>query len=203
MAKRVLVACEYSGVVRDAFRKRGFDSWSCDIEPTESDPTYHYQCDVTEILDIGWDLIIAHPPCTHLSSSGARWFEQKRKDGRQQQGIDFFMLFTTCKCENVAIENPVGIMSTFYRTPDQIINPYEFGDPFEKRTCLWLKGLPLLKPTNMIEPPPRQVMSSGKTMPFWYSNCGGNRAKARSKTFQGIADAMAQQWGDYITKSEA
>lgn len=160
-------------------------------------PEWHIQCDVREILDEDWDMVIAHPPCDHLASSGARWFKQKIADGRQQQGIDFFMLFTKLDhVPKVAIENPVGIMSTKYRKPDQIIEPYWFGDPFEKRTCLWLKGLPCLEPTDMVEPEPRKVYASGKSMPPWCANASGkDRKKIRSKTFPGIAKAMAEQWG--------
>ena len=192
---KILVACEESQAVTIELRKLGHEAYSCDILPCSGGhPEWHIQQDVTPLLKEKWDMIIAFPPCTHLASSGARWFEQKRRDGRQRQGIDFFMRFTNLQCPKVAIENPIGIMSTYYRKPDQIIQPYEHGDPFEKRTCLWLKGLPLLKPTNIVNPPPRQILSSGKTMPFWYSNCGGNRAKARSKTFPGIAKAMAEQW---------
>lgn len=196
---RVLVACEFSGIVRDAFRAKGHDAWSCDILPTEANPAWHYQCDVFEVLDMGWDLIIAHPPCTHLAVSGAAWFEQKRKDGRQQQGIDFFMKFTDLECPKVAIENPVGIMSTHYRKPDQIIQPYEYGDKREKKTCLWLKNLPKLIPTNIVEPEERVRYKSGNSMPKWYADLWGlpkeMRAKERSKTFPGIANAMAEQWG--------
>ena len=212
---KILVACEESQAVTIELRKLGHEAYSCDIIPCSGGhPEWHIMQDVLPLLNGDccfktaddkqhfitgkWDMIIAFPPCTHLASSGARWFEQKRKDGRQQQGIDFFMLFTDSDCQKVAIENPVGVMSTYYREPDQIINPFEFGDLFEKRTCLWLKGIPLLKPTNIVTPPPRQVLSSGKTMPFWYSNCGGNRAKARAKTFPGIARAMAEQWAGKV-----
>lgn len=192
---KILVACEESQAVTIELRKLGHEAYSCDIEPCSGGhPEWHLQQDVAPLLEQSWDMIIAFPPCTHLASSGARWFEQKQKDGRQQQGINFFKLFTELDCPRVAIENPVGIMSTHYRKPDQVINPFQFGDPFEKQTCLWLKGLPLLKATDIVQPPPRQVLSSGKTMPLWYSNCGWNRAKARSKTFPGIAKAMAEQW---------
>ncbi|WP_143323066.1 hypothetical protein [Clostridium sp. HBUAS56010] len=192
---KILVACEESQAVTIELRKLGHEAYSCDIEPCSGGhPEWHLQEDVTPLLKQRWDMVIAFPPCTHLATSGAKHFAQKRADGRQQQGIDFFMLFANLDCEKVAIENPVGIMSTEWRKPNQIINPYQFGDPYEKKTCLWLKGLPHLQPTNIVEPPPRQVLSSGKTIPFWYSNCGGNRAKARSKTFPGIAKAMAEQW---------
>jgi hypothetical protein len=162
-------------------------------------PEYHLQEDVVPLLKQDWDLVIAFPPCTHLASSGAAWFEQKRKDGRQQEGIDFFMLFTNLNSPKVVIENPVGIMSKLYRKPDQIIQPWWFGDPFEKRTCLWLKGVPPLVATNEVEPAPRSEYASGRTMPTWYADAWklppAERSKARSKTFPGIAKAMAEQWG--------
>jgi site-specific DNA-cytosine methylase len=195
---RVLVACEFSGIVREAFRAKGHDAWSCDLLPTEI-PGQHVQGDVLDILNDGWDLIIAHPPCTHLAVSGAAWFKQKREDGRQQEGIDFFMKFVDIKCPKVAIENPVGIMSRIYRKPDQIIQPYEYGEPFSKKTCLWLKGLPKLTPTNVVEKGEQIKYKSGKSMPKWYADAfklpPQERAKIRSKTFQGIANAMADQWG--------
>lgn len=197
---RVLVACEESQAVMTEFRKLGHEAFSCDILPASGGfPEYHLQQDVVPLLQEEWDLIIAFPPCTHLASSGAAWFEAKRLDGRQQEGIDFFMLFANANCEKVVIENPVGVMSSKYRKPDQIIQPYEFGDPFSKRTCLWIKGLPLLKPTNIVEPEPRTEYASGRTMPKWYADSWNlspkERAKARSKTFPGIAKAMAEQWG--------
>lgn len=192
---RILVACEESQAVTIELRNLGHEAYSCDIIPCSGGhPEWHLQQDVIPLLKEKWDMIIAFPPCTHLASSGAKHFAQKRADGRQQQGINFFKMFTDVDCPRVAIENPVGIMSSEYRKPDQIIQPYQYGDPFEKRTCLWIKGLPELKPTNVTTPPPRQILSSGKTIPQWYSNCGGNRAKARSKTFPGIAKAMAEQW---------
>ena len=140
-------------------------------------------------------MIIAHPPCTDLAVSGARWFAEKQKDLRQQKAVAFFMYFALANCDRICIENPVGIMSTVYRKPDQIIQPWMFGDPFEKKTCLWLKGLEPLKATNIVEPPPRQVLRSGKTIPVWYSNYGKDRARGRAVTFPGIAKAMAEQWG--------
>jgi site-specific DNA-cytosine methylase len=195
---RVLVACEFSGIVREAFKNKGHDAWSCDLLPTEI-PGQHIQGDVLEILNDGWDMMIAHPPCTHLAVSGAAWFKQKREDGRQQEGIDFFMKFVDIKCPKVAIENPVGIMSRIYRKPDQIIQPYEYGEPFSKKTCLWLKGLPKLTPTNVVEKGEQIKYKSGKSMPKWYADAfklpPQERAKIRSKTFQGIANAMADQWG--------
>jgi hypothetical protein len=198
---RVLIACEFSGTVRDAFAKLGHDAWSCDLEPTDT-PGNHYQGDVMDILADGWDLMIANPPCTHLAVSGARHFEQKRKDGRQQQGIDFFMQMINAPIPKIAVENPIGIMSTLHRKPDQIIQPFEYGHSTTKATCLWLKGLPLLTATNIVENEEVVTLSSGKRMSRWYYETGklnfknGDRAKARNKTFQGIADAMADQWGN-------
>ena len=164
-----------------------------------------------------WDLIVAFPPCTHIAVSGAKHFEKKRADGRQLEGLEFFCQFFNADCDHVAIENPVNIVSGDYvtrwfpdiaeqyglpRKPKQRIHPYMFGDPYEKTTCLWLKNLPELKETDIVTPPPRQVVKSGKTLPVWYSNCGGDRRKARSKTFPGIAKAMATQWSDYIATKE-
>jgi len=197
---RVLLACEESQAVTKEFRDRGHDAYSCDILPSSGSlPEYHLQQDVIPLLKQEWDLIIAFPPCTHLASSGAAWFEQKRKDGRQQEGIDFFMLFTNLDAPKVVIENPVGIMSRIYRKPDQIIQPWWFGDPFEKRTCLWLKGVEPLVATDEVKPAPRSEYASGRTMPTWYADAWklppAERSKARSKTFPGIAKAMAEQWG--------
>ena len=147
---KVLVACEYSGVVRDAFRERGHEAWSCDLLPTDV-PGPHYQGDVLEILALGWDLMIAHPPCTHLAVSGARHFAAKRADGRQQGAIEFFMALANAPVKRKAIENPVCIMSSHWRKPDQIIQPWMFGHGETKATCLWLENLPLLKPTDVVE----------------------------------------------------
>lgn len=195
---RILVACEYSGAVRDAFIAMGHDAVSCDLLPTET-PGPHYQGSVLDILDDGWDMMIAFPPCTHLATSGARWFKEKREDGRQQQGIDFFMALATANIEKIAIENPIGIMSTQWRKPDQIVQPYEYGHDASKATCLWLKGLPSLVPTEHVEP----RIVDGKKRWANQTNSGQNvlgpspdRWKVRSKTFQGIADAMAKQWGE-------
>lgn len=200
--KKALLACEESQAVTKRLRAKGIEAFSCDTEPCSGGhPEWHLQQDVSEILEEDWDLIIAFPPCTHLASSGARWFKQKQKDGRQQQGIDFFMKFTRLKCPRVAIENPVGIMSSHYRKPDQIIQPWQFGDEAQKSTCLWLKGLPLLKPTNIVGKGEFVVLSSGKKLPKWYSNSSqkdGKRGSLRSKTFPGIADAMADQWGESL-----
>ena len=204
---RVLIACEYSGKVRDAFAKKGHFAMSCDLLPSDN-PKHgvHYIGDVLDLLSDynvwnrtnGWDLMIAFPPCTHLAVSGARWFPEKRADGRQQQGIDFFMALANAEIPKIAIENPVGIMSTKWRKPDQIIQPYQFGDSFSKKTCLWLKGLPLLKPTELVDKGEQVKYKSGKSMPKWYADAfqlpPKERAKIRSKTFPGIADAMATQW---------
>lgn len=196
---KILVACEESQVVTNEFRKLGHEAFSCDILPTSGKHLeWHLQCDVTPLLDDNWDMIIAFPPCTHLAVSGAKWFEQKRKDGRQQDGIDFFMQFVNARCEKIAIENPVGIMSKIYRKPDQIIQPYQFGESFSKKTCLWLKGLPKLIPTKIVDKGEYITYASGKKIQKWYANSPPKeRAKLRSKTFLGIAKAMAEQWGDY------
>lgn len=196
---RVLIACEFSGVVREAFNAyHGVHAVSCDLLPAEDGRTdYHYKGDVRDILYDGWDLVLAFPPCTDLAVSGARWFKQKRADGRQQKSIDFFMIFTRLKCRWV-IENPVGIMSTHYRKPDQIVQPYFFGDPFTKTTCLWLNGLPPLNKTRMVEKGERITFKSGKSHPKWYADAlklpADERMKARSRTFPGLAMAMADQW---------
>lgn len=205
---KILIACEFSGMVREAFAKLNKHCVvSCDLLDTQiacanymfqqNDKVgnYHYKGDVNDILNESWDMIIAFPECTHLASSGAAHFEQKRKDGRQQQGIDFFMLFANHPCEKIAIENPVGIMSSVYKKPSQIIEPYYFGDSFKKRTCLWLKNLNNLVPTNIVDPG-EIVIHGGKRIPKWYSNAKVSERKLiRSKTFPGIANAMAQQWG--------
>lgn len=195
---KVLIACEFSGTVRDAFTKQGHDAWSCDLEPSET-PGNHHQGNVLDILDKGWDLMIAHPPCTHLAVSGARHFAKKIADGRQQEGIDFFMALANSNIPRYAIENPIGIMSTKYRKPDQIVNPWEYGHRVTKATCLWLKNLPKLIPTNIVDKGEIWTAKSGKQMSQWYYDTSclppKEREKARNKTFQGIADAMAAQWG--------
>jgi len=203
----ILVACEHSGRIRDALTKRGFDAVSCDLKISDT-PGKHYVGDVREILfEANWDAVIAHPPFTHTAVSGNRWFKEKIADGRQQQGIDFFLMFTKLKCP-FAIEHPVSIMSTKYRKPDQIIQPYQFGHPTTKKTCLWLQELPLLVPTDVVEPewylnPDGTSYRDlkGKRYPRWHMKTGGglkNSAELRSITYQGIADAMADQWGDYL-----
>lgn len=247
---RVLVACEYSGAVRDAFAARGWDAWSCDLLPTDA-PGLHYQGDVRHMLDgwtpvrhqcecdpegdglcqltggdtsecscIGptqddveyietehglfarptarphWDIMIAFPPCTDLCVSGAKHFAAKRADGRQQRSIDFFMMLANAPIQRIAIENPVGIMSTVWRKPDCIIQPYEHGHEATKTTCLWLKNLPPIMPTNIVGRGERHVTKSGKSLPKWYHDALGkpDRWKIRSATFPGIASAMADQW---------
>ena len=184
---RVLVACEESLAVCLAFRGRGHEAYSCDIqECSGGHPEWHLQQDVRPLLLEKWDMLIAFPPCTDLASSGARWFAEKRKDGRQQRSIDFFMMFVNADCPKIAIENPIGILSRVYRPPDQIIQPWMFGHGETKATCLWLKGLPLLKATSIVE---------GREQRVWRMPPGPERAKMRSKTFPGIAKAMAEQWG--------
>ena len=195
----VLVACEESQEVCKAFRAKGHLAYSCDIEECSGGhPEWHLQEDVLEVLhDPMWDLIIAFPPCTHLAMSGSRWFKEKRKDGRQLEGYNFFMEFPNCNCPKLAIENPIGIMSTLYRKPDQIVQPWMFGDSFSKSTCLWLRGLPTLKPTNIVDKGEQVLTNGGKSMPEWYNipPSDPDRAKIRSKTFPGLALAMADQWG--------
>jgi hypothetical protein len=197
---KILIACEFSGTVRDAFTKMGHDAWSCDLEPSET-LGQHYQGSVLDIINIGWDMMIAHPPCTHLAVSGARHFAKKIADGRQQQGIDFFMALANSNIPRYAIENPIGVMSTLWKKPDQIIQPYQFGHETTKATCLWLKGLPLLKRTHIVDKGEVVTFKSGKRMSKWYADSAKlspkEREKMRNKTFQGIANAMAQQWGDY------
>ena len=204
---KVLVACEESQAVCKEFRKLGHEAYSCDIVPCSGGhPEWHLQQDVLPLLKEKWDMIIAFPPCTYLTVTGNRWFNidrygekaiQRHKD--RKEAIDFFMAFANADCERIAIENPVGIMSSEWRKPNQIINPWQFGDAFEKKTCLWLKGLPELTPTNIVETPPRKKFDSGKSMPSWYAEAWHlpkeERAKLRSKTFPGIARAMAEQWG--------
>lgn len=182
---RVLVACEYSGAVRDAFLARGHEAMSCDFLPTER-PGPHYEGDVFDVIDYPWDLMIAFPPCTDLTVSGARWFADKRMVGRQQAGAAFFMRLAKADIPMIAIENPVGVMSSLWRKPDQVIQPWQFGHGETKATCLWLKGLPPLKPTKIVEGREGRVLQLPP---------GPDRWKERSRTFEGIAEAMAKQWG--------
>ena len=221
---RVLVACEFSGIVRDAFRALGHDAWSCDLLPSER-PGPHVEGDVLAHLDEGWDLMIAHPPCTHLAVSGSRWFPEKRADGRQQAAIDFFLVLGSVNIPKIAIENPVCIMSSVWRKPDQIIQPWQFGHGETKATCLWLKGLPKMVPTQIVRPEwaicedgETHVSAKGKRdNPTHFLTGRSTRVlkgeqlaqwhrihrmppspdmwKNRSRTYQGIADAMAAQWG--------
>lgn len=187
---RVLVACEYSATVRDAFRARGFDAWSCDLLPTEGDPRWHYQADVRfPILDQQWDLLIAHPPCTDLAVSGARHFAGKIADGRQGKALDFVRWLLNAPVPRIALENPVSIISSRIRKPDQIIQPWQFGTGEAKATCLWLKNLPKLAPTDIVD---------GRSDRIHKMPPGPNRWKERSRTYRGIATAMADQWGDYL-----
>ena len=225
--KKVLIACEESQIVCKAFRARGFEAYSCDIQPPSGGhPEWHILGDAVENLrggdiltmdmqwhDIGrWDLAICHPPCTDLAISGARWFPEKQKDFRQQKAVAFFMQMFAANADSIAVENPVGIMSRCFRKPDQIIQPYQYGHEVMKTTCLWLVNLPKLIPTNIVKP--KQVRGGdGKN----YSGAAWNvkdengkvipwndprTAKERSKTYEGIAVAMAEQWGNYIMESE-
>ena len=220
---KVLVACEESQAVCKAFRERGHEAYSCDLqECSGGHPEWHIQGDVLPLLngrcvfetsdgvkhtvEEKWDLIIAHPPCTYLTVTGNRWFNvdrygekaiQRAKD--REEAIAFFMAIANAGCDQIVVENPVGVISTLWRTPDQIIQPYMFGDPAEKKTCLWLKGLPPLVATNEVSPPERVKFNSGKSMPKWYADLWRlpkeERSRLRSQTFPGIAKAMAEQWG--------
>lgn len=219
----ILIACEESQRVCVEFRKLGHEAYSCDVvDCSGGHPEWHIKSDVLPILNGNcifttcdntkhflfgkWDLIIAHPPCTYLTVTGNRWFNVERYGKKalqrieeREKAVDFFFQLANADCDRICIENPVGIISTRWRKPDQIIQPYMFGDSIEKRTCLWLKGLPKLVPTDVVEPPPRKQFESGKTMPEWYANAWKlpkeDRSKLRSKTFLGIANAMAEQWG--------
>lgn len=201
---KVLIACEFSGVVRRAFRKRGHDAWSCDLIPSDDDSDFHIQGDCLALIQKvpDWDLMIAHPPCTYLTVTGNKWFKPEYADRfptRHQDRADaiaFFMALANADIPMIAIENPVGIMSSTWRKPDQIIQPYQFGHPEPKKTCLWLKGLPVLRPTKIVEPE-YFISKSGKRLASWYFKPSNTpeRQKMRNITFQGIADAMAEQWG--------
>jgi site-specific DNA-cytosine methylase len=194
---KILIACEESQAVTIEFRKLGIEAWSCDIlECSGGHPEWHIQGDVLEQLNKGWDAMIAFPPCTHLAVSGARWFPEKRKDGRQQQAVEFFMRIINAPIKHIAVENPVGIMSSMYRKPNQIIQPYYFGDTERKTTCLWLKNLPLLKPTNIVAP-----IFSKSGYSKTHLGYGKKNSTMRSKTFPGIAKAIATQWSEFLTKN--
>jgi len=194
---KVLIGCEESQAVCKAFRELGHEAYSCDIIPCSGNkPEWHLQMDVFEAIKLKkWDLGIFFPPCTDLANSGARWFKEKQKTGQQRKSIEFFLRLTETDIKHWCIENPIGIMSSWYRKPDQIIQPYMFGDPYTKTTCLWLKGLPLLIPTNLVAKGDRHITKSGRSLPKWYNlPPSEERAKLRSKTFPGIASAMANQW---------
>lgn len=204
---KILVACEFGGIVRDAFAARGHDAWSCDLLPSER-PGKHIVGNVFEILGHGWDMMLAFPPCTHLASSGARFFAEKRAYGRQAQAIRDFMELVNAPIEKIVIENPVGIMSTVYRKPDQIIQPHHHGHAETKATCLWLKGLPLLQPTKVVEPdymrrPDGSYYTDKKGKRYsrihFLSGRQADRARTRSRTYEGIAKAMAEQWSPLLT----
>jgi len=184
---KILIACEESQAVTKEFRKLGHEAYSGDISDCSGGHLeWHIKGDVIPLLKEKWDMIIAFPPCTDLAVSGARWFPEKIKNGSQEKSIEFFMRFVNADCKHIAIENPIGIMSTKYRKPDQIIQPWQFWHGETKSTCLWLKGLPLLQPTNIVE---------GREQKIWKMPPSVDRAKMRSKTFPGIARAMAEQWG--------
>lgn len=218
---KVLVACEESQRVCIAFRERGHEAYSCDLEDCSGgNPEWHIKGDALLAIrggqvvtmddathDVGcWDLIIAHPPCTYLTVTGNRWFDVDRygekaiqRANDREKAVEFFMAFVNAHCDRICIENPVGVMSTKWRKPDQIIQPWMFGDSAEKKTCLWLKGLQPFVCTDVVSPPERKKFKSGKTMPAWYADAfrlpKEDRARLRSKTFPGIAKAMAEQWG--------
>ena len=212
---KVLIACEYSGIVRDAFIKKGHQAVSCDLLPSESDLGEHYQGDVTDILDDGWDLMIAHPPCTYLSVSGARWYyhpedkhlpyDERRphpmhpnRRQYQQEALDFVQLLLDAPIDKIAVENPISVISSRIKKPTQIIQPYEYGHPTSKSTCLWLKNLEPLQPTDIVEPIWIDVSDGKRMSKFHYDTYTlpkEERGKIRSATFPGIAQAMADQWG--------
>lgn len=189
----VLVACEFSGVVRRVFEARGHNAWSCDLLPAEDGSKWHFKCDVAGVLTDYWDLMIAHPPCTHLAVSGARWFKEKRQD--QELALQFVRTLLEAPIPKIALENPVSVISSRIRKPDQIIQPWQFGHPESKTTCLWLKGLPKLVPTNVLTPPPGRRWEN--QTPSGQNKLGpsADRWKLRSRTYEGIAKAMAEQWG--------
>lgn len=188
---KVLVACEYSGAVRNAFREQGFDAWSCDLLPSDDFSMFHFETDVRNVLYAEkWDLMVAHPPCTHLAVSGARWFKDKKEE--QEEALEFVRMLLDAPVKHIALENPISIISSRIRKPDQIIQPWQFGHGETKATCLWLKDLPKLIPTNIVEGREARVH---KMAP------GPSRWKERSRTYQGIADAMAKQWGDYVRQN--
>jgi len=199
---KVLAACEYSGVVRDAFKKLGHDAWSCDFLDTEI-PGQHYQGDIKDIYGRDWDIVICFPPCTYIASSGIHW--NARRPGRAAQteeAIEFVKYLLSSKTKYVALENPIGVLSTRVRKPDQIIQPWQFGHPESKATCLWLKNLPPLKPTNILEKPLSGRWSNQTPSGQNKLAPGKDRWKDRSRTYQGIGNAMAFQWSEYILKND-
>lgn len=189
---KVLIACEYSGRVRDAFIRRGHDAMSCDLLPTDA-PGPHYQGDVRDVLDYPWDLMIAHPPCTDLAVSGARHFPAKRVDGRQQASASFVLMLSRARIPRIAIENPVSVLSSIWRKPDQVIQPWMFGHGETKATCLWLQDLPHLMPTNVVEGREQRIHKMPPSADRW---------KLRSETYAGIAEAMADQWGGGVISAD-
>jgi site-specific DNA-cytosine methylase len=204
---KVLIACEFSGIVREAFAKKGHNAWSCDLLSTEREGQ-HIQDDVLKHLDKGWDLMIAHPPCTHLAVSGAKYFKQKIADGRQQRAIEFCEKLWNANIPKIALENPIGVLSTksILGKPSQTIQPFWFGDPHYKSTCLWLKNLPKLFPTNKVEPLFTKYKHSGKRVSLHHYETfylpKKLRGHVRSITFNGIAEAMAEQWAESRSKGE-
>lgn len=202
---RVLVACEFSGRVRAAFRRYGHDAWSCDLLPALDESAYHYQTDVRNLLTPfePWDLLIAFPPCTHLAVSGAHRFAEKRKTGEQQRAVDFFLTLAVAPIPHRAMENPVGIMSRLYRKPDQYFQPWQFGHPESKKTGLWLTNLPPLRPTQIL-PLPASGRWDNQT-PSGQNKLGPSpdRALRRGLTYQGVAEAMAEQWSAYLEAAYA
>ncbi len=192
-APRALVACEYSGRVRDALRRNGINAYSCDLLDCEGDPRYHFKDDVEKVIyRFQWTLIICHPPCTHLAVSGARHFAAKRADGRQQEGLRFVGMLLEAPCDHLCLENPVSIISSHFRKPDQIIQPWQFGHGETKTTCLWTRNLPQLVPTNVV---------AGRDDRIHKMPPGPNRWKERSRTYQGIADAMGDQYGRHVLRA--
>ena len=190
---RILVACEYSGIVRDAFAAKGHDAWSCDILETEA-PGKHLKGDVLNFLDMNWDLMVAHPPCTHLSVSGARWFTEGKKPMHlRKKALEFVQKLMDAPIDRICIENPVSVISSHIREADQLINPYQFGDMEYKRTCLWLKNLPRLKDTDNVLEETKKLPEKESKRIWWL---GSAKGKERSKFYKGIAKAMAEQWGD-------
>jgi site-specific DNA-cytosine methylase len=183
---KVLIACEFSGVVREAFRRQGHDAWSCDLLPSEI-RGQHIEGDVRKVLGWSWDLMVAHPPCTHLAVSGARWFADRPE--KQVEALSFVQQLLDAPIPYIALENPVGVISTKLHKPDQIVQPWQFGHGETKATCWWLKGLPLLEPTSIVE---------GRKGRVWLESPGPDRWKNRSRTYPGIAEAIAEQWGSYV-----